>query len=298
MRNLSGWIHAARLRTLPLALSSILTGGFLAFINGSANIAAFILAAVVTVFLQILSNFANDYGDFTSGVDVRGRIGPSRALQSGRITQTQMKNAIILTSALTFLLGLLLLSVSELTRAGFITLLGIGIAAIIAAITYTMGHRPYGYRGLGDIAVFIFFGIVGVLGSVWIIHGSVTLHDFWMATTLGLFSVGVLNFNNMRDLHADKVHGKNTIPVQIGMKKARLYHLLLLGGGWLTALIYHILRAERWSQWLFMLTLPLFVFHVKNIFRREGAQLDPFLKQLALSTLAFVLLFGTGWLLL
>src|SRR5690625_3617781 len=147
MQQLSGWIHAARLRTLPLALSSILMGGFLAFINGSVNTAALVLAIIVTILLQVLSNFANDYGDFTSGVDVKGRVGPSRALQSGRITKDQMNKAIILTSVFTFILGILLLMISNLGRTGFITFLMIGIAAIIAAITYTVGHRPYGYRG-------------------------------------------------------------------------------------------------------------------------------------------------------
>src|SRR5699024_5704181 len=150
----------------------------------------------------------------------------------------------------------------------------------------------------GDIAVFIFFGIIGVLGSAWIIHGGINAHDFWMAATSGLFSVGVLNLNNMRDLHADKIHGKNTIPVQIGLEKARIYHIFLLSGGWLTALIYNMINADRWSQWLFVLTLPLFIYHLKNILRHKGAQLDPYLKQLTLSTFAFVLLFGLGWLII
>lgn len=296
MQQLSGWIHAARLRTLPLALSSILMGGFLAIINGSVNYLAFILAIIVTTLLQILSNFANDYGDFTSGVDVEGRIGPSRALQSGRITQSQMKKGIVITSIFTFILGLLLLLVSNLSMRGFITFLIIGIIAIIAAITYTMGKRPYGYRGLGDLAVFIFFGIIGVLGSLWVIHGEVHPQDILMATTSGLFSVGVLNLNNMRDLQADKIHGKNTIPVLIGLRNARLYHILLIGGGWIAALIYNGTSANHWKQWLFLITLPLFLLHLKNIFRNEGADLDPFLKQLALSTFLFVLLFGLGWL--
>src|SRR5690625_948402 len=296
MQQLSGWIHAARLRTLPLALSSIMMGGFLAIINGSVNYLAFILAIIVTTLLQVLSNFANDYGDFTSGVDVKGRIGPSRALQSGRITQAQMKKGIILTSVLTFILGILLLLVSNLSTTGFFTSLIIGVLAIIAAITYTVGRRPYGYRGLGDSAVFIFFGIVGVLGSLWLIHGNVHPQDDWIAATSGLFSVGVLNVNNMRDLQADKVHGTNTIAVLPGLNTTRLYHIYLIGGGWTTALIYHILSADHWTQWVFVLTLPLLLIHLKSVFHNEGANLDPFLKQLALSTFLFVLLFGLGWL--
>lgn len=296
MSSFRSWLHAARLRTLPLALSSIFLGGILAGIDGYVNLLSFSLAVIVTIILQVLSNFANDYGDFSSGVDVEGRVGPARALQSGMVTRSQMKKAMILLTGFALVLGILLIWTSELSLTGKISLLLMGIAAIVAAITYTVGDKPYGYRGLGDLAVFIFFGLLGVLGSHWIVHGTFHSVNLLLAATAGFFSAGVLNLNNMRDRKADRAHGKNTLPVLMGARKARIYHSFLLSAGWLTAILYTWLKSDHWYQWLFLAALPLFIYHGRQLSLREDAALDPLLKQLSLSTLIFVILFGLSWL--
>lgn len=297
MNSWNAWIHAARLRTLPLALACVLMGGILGYADGYVDNIAFLLAILTTVLLQVLSNFANDYGDFSSGVDLEGRVGPVRAMQGGHISAGQMKRALILTSALTFLCGMGLLFVADIPMAGLVTLLIIGVLAIVAAITYTVGKRPYGYIGLGDLSVFIFFGLVGVLGSHYVIHGAFYFRNLLLAATCGFFSVGVLNLNNIRDLEADKRHHKNTLPVWLGKKKAIQYHGLLLTAGWITALLYYFIYFKNGLQFLFVLTLPLFLYNVRTLVKSDGSTIDPLLKQLALSTLLFVLLNGVGWLL-
>ncbi len=297
MSSWNAWVHAARLRTLPLALACVLMGGVLAYADGHVDTAVFILAILTTVSLQILSNFANDYGDYTSGVDLKGRVGPVRAMQGGHISGHQMKSALFITSVLSFVCGLSLLIVADIPWKGFLTLLLIGILAIVAAITYTVGKRPYGYSGLGDLSVFIFFGLVGVLGSHYLIHGHFYPHNILLAATCGFFSVGVLNLNNIRDLAADKIHYKNTIPVSLGKKNAKKYHVLLLALGWMFALSSIFLRYEHWTQWLILLTLPLFIWNIYQLWSRDGEAIDPLLKQLALSTLCFVMVSGLGWIL-
>lgn len=295
MSSWSAWVHAARLRTLPLAISCVLMGGILAYADGGVNSTAFLLAILTTVFLQILSNFANDYGDYSSGVDLHGRVGPVRAMQGGHISQSQMKFALILTSVISFVCGIWLLIVADISRTGLLVLLSIGILAILAAITYTVGKRPYGYFGLGDLSVFIFFGLVGVLGSHYVIHGGFYFRNIFLAATCGFFSVGVLNLNNIRDLDADKLHKKNTLPVILGSKYARKYHLLLISSGWLMALLYVFLYYKHWSQFLILLAIPLFIYNIRQLNVRQGKDVDPLLKQLALSTLLFVILNGIGW---
>lgn len=295
MSSWNAWIHAARLRTLPLALSCVLMGGILAYADGGINNAAFILAILTTVILQILSNFANDYGDFSSGVDLHGRVGPERAMQGGHINMIQMRRALIITSALALISGIALLVVADIPRTGLWVLLSIGIMAILAAITYTVGKRPYGYLGLGDISVFIFFGLVGVLGSQYVIHGEFYWRNILMAAACGFFSVGVLNLNNIRDLDADKLHKKNTIPVSLGNGNARIYHSFLIVSGWIMAFIFVFVHYHHWSQFLMVLSAPLFIYNTTQLNRRKGKDVDPLLKQLALSTLLFVILNGIGW---
>ncbi len=297
MTTWKAWIHAARLRTLPLALAVVCMGGILAYADGYVNGAALILAILTTLLLQILSNFANDYGDFTSGVDIAGRVGPQRALQAGFIQPAQMRGALVVTSLLALLSGIVLLYVADLSQGDWIGFLVLGLLSIAAAITYTVGKRPYGYVGLGDVSVFIFFGLVGVLGTHYLIHGTFHPRNILLAATCGLFSVGVLNLNNIRDLEADKRHGKNTLPVFIGYDAARKYHVGLIGAGWLLAIIYTVINYHNWTQWIMLLTLPLFVRNVTALWKNPGQMIDPLLKQLAISTLMFVILTGIGWLL-
>lgn len=292
------WLHAIRLRTLPLALSSILMGSFLAAYMESFRLEVFALAALTTIFLQVLSNLANDYGDSVHGADSIDRQGPIRAVQSGVISLKEMKRAMIILAALSFVSGLLLLYFALGDWMLFLLFLGFGLLAIYAAITYTSGNNPYGYIGLGDISVFIFFGLLGVTGTYFLhtldFNGIVLLP----AISLGCFSTAVLNINNIRDIVSDTKAGKRSIPVRIGRKAAVGYNWSLLLLGNLLLPIFAIFT-ENWAVMLAWLTLPLMIFIGLSTQRKiEAADLDPFLKKMAISTLLWVLLFGTGLLVL
>ena len=294
-RMLKVWLSAFRLRTLPLALSSIAMGGFLAASKGKFTGLIFFLCCLTTILLQILSNLANDYGDSINGADNDGRKGPMRAVQSGAISAQAMKNAVILFVILCLISGVALLLVCfGLNYQLLIVFLGLGILSIIAAIAYTVGKRPYGYAGLGDISVLLFFGLVGVIGSNYLFTKELSAQLILPALTCGLFSVGVLNINNIRDIESDKKAGKNSIAVRMGKSNAALYHWFLLIGGIITALIYSILNYQSAFQFLFLLTTPLLIKIGLAVSNKPASELDPYLKQMALSTLLFVVLFGVG----
>lgn len=299
MTNLQAWLSAFRLRTLPLALSCIAMGGFLAASHHRFQWSVLILAIVTTICLQVLSNLANDYGDSKHGADHADRQGPKRAVQAGLISAEQMKTAMTIFTMLSFISGLSLLWVAfgnNLTL--FLTFLGLGVAAIIAAITYTAGSRPYGYAGLGDISVLIFFGWVGVIGCYFLHTKSFDWLLLLPATSCGVFATAVLNVNNIRDITSDKQAGKFSIPVRIGRENAVYYHFTLLFIGILCAVAYTFLSFKSPFQWLFLVSIPLLVRNamaVKN--NTNPKELDPYLKQMALTTLLFVLSFGIGLLL-
>lgn len=290
------WVAAMRLRTLPLAVASIILGSAIAGAHGGFRWAVLILAILTAVSLQILSNFANDYGDAVHGADSKKRGGPQRAVQSGQVTRQQMRNAIAVMVVVSCLLGLTLLWVafgsSTMLLVVFILL---GIAAIIGAITYTAGKRPYGYVGLGDISVLIFFGWVGVMGS-YFLH---TLHLNWLvmlpATSCGLLAVAVLNVNNIRDIESDKEAGKESIPVRMGRANAVRYHWTLFVVALLTAVFYVVLAYTSLWQFLFLLIIPLLAKNGTAVRRITAPmELNPWLRQMSLTTLAFVLLFSIG----
>ncbi|WP_028663992.1 1,4-dihydroxy-2-naphthoate polyprenyltransferase [Runella zeae] len=295
---MKSWLEAARLRTLPLALSSILMGCFLAAAHGKFSWIIAILSVTTTILLQVLSNFANDYGDAVNGKDTEARQGPKRAVQSGAITPEAMKKAVILFSLLSLVsgIGLLYEALKDATWHTFVAFLVLGILAIIAAITYTAGKRPYGYVGLGDLSVLIFFGWVGVLGVYYLHTQTLDWTLLLPATSCGLFAVGVLNINNIRDIESDTLTGKRSVPVRIGREKAVIYHWSLLSIAMLCSVLYLAFQSATLVQWLFVLSFPLFirngwaVSHLTN-----PRELDPYLKQMALSTLLFVLLFGIGY---
>lgn len=297
---MNAWISAARPRTLPLALSSILMGNFLAAATHSFSWPICLLTFLTTILLQILSNLANDYGDAVNGKDTDARIGPARAVQSGAISAVAMRRAVGFFSILSLVSGLSLLYVA-LDTANlqiFLSFLGLGILAIIAAITYTAGKKPYGYAGLGDLSVLIFFGWVGVLGSYYLQTQQINWALLLPASSCGLFAVGVLNLNNMRDIDSDALTGKRSIPVRLGRKKAVVYHWSLLILGMICSVFYLFLFRNSPSQWLFLFSFPLFIRNglvVSN--NKNPRDLDPYLKQMALSTLLFVVLFGIGFLL-
>jgi 1,4-dihydroxy-2-naphthoate polyprenyltransferase len=291
------WVHALRLRTLPLALSSILMGSFLAAYTGQFQNLIFALAALTTIFLQVLSNLANDYGDSVHGADSQERQGPIRSVQAGIISLAEMKKAIYFTAALAFISGLTLLYIALQDWLLFLVFLGLGILAIFAAVTYTAGKKPYGYAGLGDISVFTFFGLLGVLGTYFLHTSTFDLTIILPAISLGLFSTAVLNINNIRDINSDKLAGKKSIPVRVGRKNAVLYNWLLILGGNLTLLLFVLIHGA-WGALASLLVFPVMISIGKGVAKNTDASaLDPYLKKMAISTLLWVFAFGLGLLL-
>ena len=290
------WINAFRLRTLPLAFSCIIMGSGLAMADGQFNLTVFTLALVTTLFLQILSNLANDYGDFVKGTDNEDRVGPDRTMQSGLITKSEMINAMWIIAFLCSVFGVWLIYEGtlglDLKKAGLFAILG--LTAMGAAVKYTMGKNPYGYAGLGDIFVFLFFGWLGVLGSYFLHTHSFQWNLLLPASTIGLFTTAVLNINNMRDHEPDAQSGKNTLVVRIGIEKAKTYHQSLIFGGLLLALAF-VIPSSNIFHYLFLVTTPLFIGFVKSIKSRSDFEnYDPFLKKQAIATFLFTVLFVIG----
>lgn len=292
---MKAWISAFRLRTLPLALSCIAMGAFLAAARDSFRWDIFSLCILTTILLQILSNLANDYGDSIHGADHEERVGPTRAVQSGAISMTSMRTALYVFIILCLVSGITLLIVSFGWNAKAIFFfLGLGLMSILAALAYTIGKRPYGYAGLGDVSVLIFFGLVGVMGSQYLFTQTLHWHLTMPALACGLFSVAVLNINNIRDIESDKKAGKLSLPVRMGRSRAVVYHWILLVFGIVAATIFTILNYQSAAQFLFLLTAPFLLINGFSVSRKPSHELDPYLKQMALTTLLFVLLFGIG----
>jgi 1,4-dihydroxy-2-naphthoate octaprenyltransferase len=289
---MSPWISAARPRTLPLALSCILMGSFLAVYAGKFNWAIFGLACLTTILLQVLSNFANDYGDTQNGADSAERVGPTRAVQTGEISHQGMFRAIVLFGILVLIsgVGLLFVAFRNAETADFIGFFVLGLLCILAAYTYTAGKKPYGYAGFGDVSVLLFFGLVGVLGSNYLFTKSFDLQNILPALSCGLLATGVLNLNNIRDIESDTKAGKMTIPARLGRDKSIIYHYILLSLAVIFIIIYVYLKTD--ISWWFLLCVPLFL--MNGIKVTKLANPDPLLKQLALTTLLFVLLFGVS----
>lgn len=297
MSKLKPWVQAFRLRTLPLAFSSILLGSFLA--GNKLQLLVLVLALTTTLFLQILSNLANDYGDFETGVDNSERIGPTRAMQSGAIKKSQMKVALVLFSLLSLVSGITLIT-NALTDVGevFFLFLLIGIAAIAAAIKYTMGKNPYGYMGLGDFFVFLFFGLVGVLGTYFLHTQQFNLTMLLPATSVGLFAAGVLNLNNLRDVKNDGESGKNTLVVKIGFNNGKIYHYTILIIAILSPILFNIILNLPVQHYAFLVLSPIWIKQMLFVKKcNDPAALNPELKKLAISTLLFALLYGIPFIL-
>ena len=291
------WLKAFRLRTLPLSLSSIILGSLLAMWQGSFHLEILIGAMLTTLFLQILSNLANDYGDFQNGVDNNERVGPERSLQSGEIGPTQMKWAIVVFAILSLGSGIWLLwqASNIVDPIKLLTFLLLGLLAIAAAIKYTMGKNPYGYRGMGDVAVFIFFGITGVGGTFYLHTNDISFTELLPAVSIGLLATGVLNLNNLRDEENDRKSGKRSLVVIMGRTRAKIYHVLLVSVAIITAVSFTLLNYHSPYQWLFVLPMPLLVQNILTVVKNEQpSELDPELRKLALATLIFALTFGIG----
>lgn len=297
MSQLSAWMSATRPRTLPLALSSSLMGSLAAFHDGRFRWSVFGLSLLTTLFLQILSNLANDYGDSVNGADNEQRVGPARAVQSGAIPLKTMKRAVALFSLLAFVAGVALIAVG----LGFdrwlpwLIFLGAGLLAIAAAIFYTAGSKPYGYKGYGDLFVFLFFGITAVVGTYYLHARTVNFSVLLPASTIGFLSTAVLNLNNMRDAEGDALAGKRTLVVVFGSVAARYYHFTIVILALLSMVMWNLLHDATPRQYLFLLITPLLVIHLRNVaLNKTPALLDPQLRVLAFSTLLLVLLFGLG----
>lgn len=289
------WLSTARPKTLPLALASILVGSALAYRYGQFNPITTFLALLTTTLLQILSNFANDYGDHISGADTQERIGPKRAIQHGMISGEQLKKSLFIIGGLGFCAGVILISYAYHSLQDLFIFLSLGIIAIIAAITYTVGKKPYGYLGLGDISVLIFFGFLAVLGTFYLQAHFIPLSVWLPALGCGLLSVAVLNINNLRDIEQDRKAGKTTLIVRIGRQKGKYYHLTLLGTALCAYLIFGLIHLEHWYQFTFLLATPLLVKHALFVYQHQHPEaLRPMLGQMAGLALLTNTLFSLG----
>ena len=301
------WIKAARLRTLPLSMSGIIMGSFIArwklLEQGKTwDWTIFALALLVTLLYQVLSNFANDYGDGVKGTD-QNRIGEAeqRAVASGKISARQMRNAMFLFAILSLVATLVLLYKAFFPDFinEFYTFIGLGVACILAAIGYTVGKKPYGYLGLGDLMVFIFFGLVSVCGSYFLFTKSFDWDMLLPASAIGLLSAAVLNLNNLRDIENDEKSGKKRLALRLGFKNAMIYEMVILMLPPILVLIYMFLEGleeqGKYYAFIFFITVfPLTALRRKMMEVKEPKELDPFLKQVGIITLLMSVLVAFG----
>lgn len=297
---IKNYIKAARLRTLPLSVSGIIVGSLLGAseLGGISilNSDIFWLAILTTIGFQVLSNFANDYGDGIKGSD-ENRSGEARMVASGAISARQMKSAMIITIIITLVvaLGLIYQSFGKENFIYSIVFFLLGITSIVAAIKYTVGNSAYGYSGFGDLFVFIFFGLLSVVGSYFLFTKQLNFQIFLPAISIGLLSTAVLNLNNLRDFEEDKKNSKNTLVVKLGVSKAKIYHYTLFFFAFISASIYTFLNFKSEFQFLFYISfIPLFINGLKVSKTSDLSVLDSELKKVALSTFLFGILFGLG----
>lgn len=285
-----------RLRTLPLSLAGVMLGAFIAANQQEVTPLTVGLLLVTTALLQILSNLSNELGDTLSGTDNDERQGIHYSLQDGGMSIAQMKRLIIVVACCCCLAGtgMIRCAFGNLFSAESILFFLLGAGAIVAATRYTLGKNPYGYRGLGDIFVFIFFGLVAVGGGYYICAHNIT---YWQVllpgSAIGCFSVGVLNVNNIRDMKSDAAT-RTTVAIKLGPHRARIYHTILLAAGWLLMVTFTLLTATSWTAWLYLLALPLHAKHLHGVWTRQDRALDPMLPLLVLSTFLLALLAGIG----
>ena len=298
MSSVKTWLSAMRLRTLPLSVSGIIIGGCFAYYDGAFDWLVFFTAIALTVALQILSNLSNDYGDGVKGTDNETRVGPERALQSGQISESQMVDAIRKNILIVILLTAGLVFAAFGTKHLLYALLFfiLGAFAIYSALTYTIGESAYGYKGLGDVFVFLFFGLVSVVGSYFLFTKHLEHFLILPAISVGLLSVGVLNLNNMRDIDSDKVSNKLTLAVKLGRVKSKNYHIFLVVSAIVVSFIFSILYFTSFWNFLFFIAYVPLILHIKKI---KNAKIpndyDSQLKILALTTFLFSLLLGVGY---
>lgn len=297
MAQTKDWIHAMRLRTLPLSVAGILMGSFIALSCNKWDTLVFISAIATTLLFQILSNLANDLGDTLKGADNPDRVGPTRAVQSGAISVSAMKKAVSINAILGFISAgfLIYVASNHLSQSSIYFYAFLALASILAAIMYTLGKKAYGYLGLGDLMVFLFFGVVSVIGVFPLFGGTLTIIYALPAVTIGLLSTAVLNLNNMRDIENDARVGKRTLVVKLGSSKAKVYHFFLVVGAMIAWISFLIIQ----KQWLGLISLIPFVLFVKHlIFVAQNTvprAYDPHLKTIALGTFFVSVLYGLSF---
>ncbi len=287
-----------RLRTLPLSTAGIVLGILLACKEHQVSWLVILLTILTTISLQILSNMSNELGDWLSGVDGTGREGPKYGIEGGGLTEDEMRSCIRIMVLACCILGLAMIrsSFGTILRMESEILVVLGAAAIWAAMHYTLGNNPYGYRGLGDISVFIFFGLVPVAGGHFVCSHIIDFRTLIPGAAIGLFSVGVLNVNNIRDMKSD-AGTRITVPLKLGEHKAKIYHTVLIAGGWTLMLLYTVIFTQGWLPYLYIITLPLYIKHLSGVWNLSGRGLDPMLPMLVISTFIFSLLAGAGYIL-
>ena len=294
MLKLKAWIAAARLRTLPLSVSGIIVGSAIAKNNSLFQPEIFWLAILATIGFQVLSNFANDYGDGIKGVDDH-REGEKRMVASGLISAKKMKYGIIITALVTLLITVILIYTAFGWKDFFNSLLFflLGIISIVAALKYTIGENAYGYLGLGDIFVFLFFGLLSVLGSNYLFTQVIKWDVLLPASTIGLFSMSVLNLNNMRDIENDTKNNKKTLAVSIGFLNAKKYHYGIIILAIVFALAYTLKNFQSISQFIYVIAFIPLLFNLVTVYKNKDPKLlDGELKKVALSTFVYSLLFS------
>ena len=295
---LNAAIKSMRLRTLPLSCAGVLLGILLAVADWKVDPWTAALIVLTTVCLQILSNLSNELGDVLKGTDTAERQGPQYGIGSGGMSIADMKRIIGVFVGLCVVFGLAMTwrAFGTLWDLTPVMVLLLGAAAIAGAMKYTLGPNPYGYRAKGDIYVFLFFGLVAVLGAYFVCTKGLGLH--WKlllpATGVGCFSVGVLNVNNIRDMKTDAVN-RVTVAIKLGLKKARIYQTVLIGLGWACMIAYCLLCWPSWWHWVWVITLPLYILHLRGVWTCEDRALDPMLPLLVMSTFALCLLYGVGF---
>lgn len=291
-------IKSMRLRTLPLSLAGVILGVTLAADKTDVSPWTAALIFLTTVCLQILSNLSNELGDTLSGTDSADRQGPKYALGSGDMTIGDIKKLILMFIGLCVIFGLAMIQVSfgSLFKTESICLEALGAAAIVGAMKYTLGKNPYGYRGLGDMFVFIFFGLVSVLGGYYVAARELPpLIMLLPASAIGCFSVGVLNVNNIRDMKTDAVN-RVTVAIKLGTKGARIYQTILVTLGWALILVFCAIYDSAPGHYIFIITLPLYIKHLQGVWTRSERALDPMLPILVISTFFLSILAGAGFL--
>ena len=293
------WLHAVRLRTLPLSLSGIITGSALAWRMNIFDPAIFVPALFTTLFLQILSNLANDYGDAMKGTDHADRVGPRRMVQSGALSHLEIKRGIVLVGSLAFLSGCTLLySAFSLAQLKYVLVfLAIGLLAIWAAIQYTMGKRAYGYRGLGDVFVLIFFGFVAVSGTYFMFAKMISWPALIQSLTIGSLATGVLHLNNMRDRVEVEKSGKITVAVLLGQATAKVYFTALILMAMASSLFTLIKTDLHLSDYMICLAfIPWITVLIRVVKITEAKDYNNLLKPLAISTFIYSILLFISYL--